>query len=525
MHGIQDDLLLRPDALSMRPAMKIGRAHLDPATRCLEGPEGRATLEPRTLQLLVALAEAEGQVVSRAMIEARCWGVPVSEDTLNQAIASLRRAARAAGGFRVETIPRTGYRLVTEPMPATEPPAEQRREAMPSPSRRALLLGGAAVAGAGGLGLVAFLRSRPDPRVADLLLRGQEKLRYSMQPATAEAAALFAEAAELAPQDSVVWGWRARATCRQARGAAPDKSEALHAQCELVLDRAEELDPRNPNVIGARALLPVAGNSPQMQEDRFLAAHAQAPGNTELIDRLEVIAQAAGRTRSSLSWNTKGMAVDPDMAGFWWKRALKLWIMGDWRQSDLVIDHAMQRWPRHPVVWNARLTTLAFSNRAAAGLQLIADPAIRATGIPPELVELWRLGLVAITSRSDIAAARAAFTAAAPSAPGFAVHAVMFLSALGELDAAYAVAEGFLFHRGPLVGSAAGPPVRKSFVDNLDWANTQWLFMPATAAFRADPRFPDFARDLGLVAYWKARGAAPDPIHGVPMERFQLAGT
>ena len=39
---------------------------------------------------------------------------------------------------------------------------------------------------------------------------------------------------------------------------------------------------------------------------------------------------------------------------------------------------------------------------------------------------------------------------------------------------------------------------------------TNLLFMPSTAAMRADPRFAALVDELGLASYWKQSGMLPD---------------
>ncbi len=66
------------------------------------------------MQVLVCLARAVGEPVSRDMLAQACWGgVVVSEDAVNRCIQRLRRLGEEAAGesFVIETIPRVGYRL------------------------------------------------------------------------------------------------------------------------------------------------------------------------------------------------------------------------------------------------------------------------------------------------------------------------------------------------------------------------------------------------------------------------------
>jgi len=70
------------------------------------------------MQVLVALAQADEQVVSRDELIDSCWeGRIVGDHALNRCIHALRRLARPIDGppFEIETIPRIGYRLVRCP--------------------------------------------------------------------------------------------------------------------------------------------------------------------------------------------------------------------------------------------------------------------------------------------------------------------------------------------------------------------------------------------------------------------------
>jgi TolB-like protein/DNA-binding winged helix-turn-helix (wHTH) protein/Tfp pilus assembly protein PilF len=77
-------------------------------------------LEAKVMQVLVYLAENAGSVVTRTELEQQVWaGRVVTEDSLTAAIAKLRRAlADDAHAPRViETIPKSGYRLIAAVVP------------------------------------------------------------------------------------------------------------------------------------------------------------------------------------------------------------------------------------------------------------------------------------------------------------------------------------------------------------------------------------------------------------------------
>ena len=103
-----------PVNLAWEPDFALGDLRVSPSTREVGRDGWTDGLEPRVMQVLVALHQARGAVVSRDMLIARCWdGRIVGDDAINRAIGRLRRLSRADRGasFMIETIPRVGYRL------------------------------------------------------------------------------------------------------------------------------------------------------------------------------------------------------------------------------------------------------------------------------------------------------------------------------------------------------------------------------------------------------------------------------
>jgi DNA-binding winged helix-turn-helix (wHTH) protein len=159
----------RPVRLADDQPLWLGALHVLPATRQVVREGVSETLEPRIMQVLVALAHANGAVVSRDELFARCWeGRIVGDNAVHRAIAKLRDLGAKFGGgaFHIETIAKVGYRMIAaqvssgsslhaqfEPQPA---PLHLR------PHRRALALSvGALAIGGGGepCGLLAPIRS------------------------------------------------------------------------------------------------------------------------------------------------------------------------------------------------------------------------------------------------------------------------------------------------------------------------------------------------------------------------------
>src|SRR6516225_353009 len=95
--------------LAREPAFDLGAARVRPAYREVVVGAVSASLQPRVMQVLVCLAQAGGEPVSREVLAQRCWGgVAVGEDALNRCIQHLRRLSQeqAGDGFVIETIPR-----------------------------------------------------------------------------------------------------------------------------------------------------------------------------------------------------------------------------------------------------------------------------------------------------------------------------------------------------------------------------------------------------------------------------------
>jgi len=101
--------------LAQAPDFSIGRIKVQPSTRQIELDGKYRTLEPRVMQVFVALAQRGRQVVSRDQLAQWCWGGRiVGDDALNRCIAKVRHLGSESGAFEIQTIPRVGYRLAEE---------------------------------------------------------------------------------------------------------------------------------------------------------------------------------------------------------------------------------------------------------------------------------------------------------------------------------------------------------------------------------------------------------------------------
>jgi len=115
----------------------LGSLSVRPARCEIEQGGATQTLQRRVMQVLVALAQARGSVVSQHDLVIRCWrGLSVSDDAIVRCISKLRKIAAGYTGppFAIETIPGVGYRLTSprfvehehEPAAGRAPPGRNR---------------------------------------------------------------------------------------------------------------------------------------------------------------------------------------------------------------------------------------------------------------------------------------------------------------------------------------------------------------------------------------------------------------
>jgi len=108
--------LCAPIVLAHERSFRIGDAEFHPATREVRFAGRTAIIEPRVMQTLIALQRAGGAVVNKDDLLRSCWeGRIVGDDAINRVISRLRGVAEKEAGraFRIETITKVGYRLLS----------------------------------------------------------------------------------------------------------------------------------------------------------------------------------------------------------------------------------------------------------------------------------------------------------------------------------------------------------------------------------------------------------------------------
>jgi tetratricopeptide (TPR) repeat protein len=382
-------------------------------------------------------------------------------------------------------------------------------------SRRKIVAGGLVLgAGSAAIGAWSVFGSRPDPRVTELLHRGEQAMRVSLPETNANAAKALRDATRLDPSNARAWGLLALTLRDIAEETDPAQVSKAVVDTETAARRALAIDPLEANARTALATVrPEFGNWDQT-EDALRAILKDSPDNVAALSYMVMILQAVGRARESWDLNERAVALDPLSPVLLFRRGLKLWILGRVPEADLAIDRALQLWPKHPAVWNARLYIFAFTGRAGAALAALDDASQRPERFRKPAIDFWRSSLRALEtgSREDVKEAVRINVEAAPKSPYFAAASMMVLSMLNELDSAFAVAEGALLRRGPLIGTLWAGKNTMAVYDQY-WRRTMNLFTPATAAMRADPRFRSLCDGMGMIGYWRKRGIGPDAMY------------
>lgn len=494
--------------MALMPDFSAGPLRVSPARRRISGPAGEANVEPLIMQVLLILLHAQGRVVTRTELFDECWGgVMVGDDSLNRAVGKVRKTIGevAPGLLEIETIPRTGYRVTGDILGGATVPLLH--SDTPRGLSRRVMLGSAAAAAAVAGGGYWAIRSRQNGRFEQLMDKGTDQLEYgevSMEPAE-----LFRQAVALRPNDARALGLLAFSLLMNAepafnRGAGADVEEAQEA-----MQRALSADPRQPEALLAKVALERSVLDMDGTETRLRDVLAISPGNFFAMRDLWDVLQCGGRSVEALGLVERAIAQKPLAASANYPRAQLLWITGQVAEADRVIDRAMLYWPRHRFVRFARFMIYAFTGRPEAALAMLEKKETAPQNFPEPSIDLWKVLLPALQTRSAgaVTTARRASLERTQKDQGLTAQSVMTLSALGELDAAFEIADRLLLFRPLPDAKATGA---KGLPASRAWRFTPWLFTPPCAAMRVDPRFNELCEGIGLTDYWRKRGVRPD---------------
>jgi DNA-binding winged helix-turn-helix (wHTH) protein len=487
--------------LAHEPPFSVGNLRVDPPTRQIESATARETLEPRVMQVLVALARANGRIVTRDELIAWCWdGRIVGEDAINRAIFRLRQVAGEIGGgsFGVETITKVGYRLTGQTVASSAIV-----KAKASVDRRTWIAAAAAsVAGAAGIG--AWLkpwRHRPDPEAVELVRLGDLAQRASRPDQTRQAVTYFERAVRVDPQYGAAWGALALSYTHGLDGFSEAQLASFPARIRSAAARALELDPDNADAqLALACVTPIYRNWARM-EPELQRIRDRYPDHWLANGRLAILYYQVGRLLEGAALHRGVIERDPMIPGPYAFAATALSNAGRIQEADALLKEAADRWPANPFIWVARYNHLLFSGRPASAAALVADPEARPSGMPDEEVAPYLTLARAVERRqpADVDSTVRFLTEMAQSDVRAIGDAAPLFALLGLPDLAFSSMDRYFLDRGSFGKPSPIGPYTRRFTDFLFW-------LPMAGA-RSDRRFAELTGRIGLDAYWAARDA------------------
>jgi DNA-binding winged helix-turn-helix (wHTH) protein/TolB-like protein len=589
--------------LSSAGRFRVGAANIDPPSHEATFGGSAERLQPQNLKVLVALADRRGRLVTRDELIRRCWdGRVIGEDVINRAISTLRQFAERAGGFFIETVPRSGYRLVE-----TSPPRKRQWvitvvsliivalaavEFFELPRRGNVRL-------IPTISVLPFATASADPQERELASDARDAVVHALSQtefrvrlansATDEgrSASDFALSANVGKnsgkfvvtvqvQDTVHGAIVYSQVFEAAQVSAGDLPERIGAQIAgslgwtsslLRSERSHSSDPaitavlfgqnnsyqtvrqiaaKAPNSAIAQIALAFAAGSvledlPRDQRTETAAVARQAMervrvlepryGGTEILwcalhsrvrmfecenhlrsgmrndpdspwveSSLASLLKDVGRTNEALRFASNALGHDPYAE---WKIGITLRMLevtGRGDEADALYGDSLRWWPEDLTIFSNRV--YGIMGRGDFGALARAIQQVQKTNFASRVNP--GLPVLAAIHAKDLPQVRKLCPVDQPGS--FKRDLCMLaLAHLGDNDQAFALVAQTYPNR---IGRT---PVEedKLWLDNPRWGETDILMGPAAEPLRRDPRYLDFARRVGLLAYWRT-GRLPD---------------
>lgn len=497
--------------LAHEPPFVIGPLSVDPPTRQVTNDGRSMTLEPRVMQVLVALARANAAIVTRDELIERCWdGRIVTDDAINRVLSRIRHVAEGigAGAFKLETITKVGYRLTVNGQrpAATAPAAPARAMSAPLP-RRSLLVGAGAFAALGLTGLGLWERRkpayRPDPEALAYYRRGIAVREAGLLEVYHQADAWFRQAVAIDPEFADAWGALALQRSFRLDIVSEADLRPLAEQSRSDSKRALELDPDQPEAIAALAMIPTKFHRWGAAENEMRRVHDSHPGVWMLDSQLGRLMGDVARWDEAIRLLRQVSKSHPTIP--YPHIALTYVYLGAGRLEEAAAEstRSLARWPNNPGIWPMHIDILGECGRTSEAVAFAADE--RARPLRREgNVRLFTAMTQALDTRAedDIGRFRSMVYASVHQDVRIGAFAALKMSALGAVDEAYELLDAYFFRRGRFAANA--PPM-----SDLSRRDTDFLFFPGSRHLRRDPRFHKLIHALGLNAYWDSIGVAP----------------
>ena len=334
------------------------------------------------------------------------------------------------------------------------------------------------------------------------LLAAHSALRWNRSHDWARRIQLSRDAIKIDPRFAFSHSMMAWADTNAVRlNAFPDQSDALAAEARREAQKALDLDPDDAGAYFALAMLQkrIAARESVLAQglarDSHPASLRAALNGVQSNSLLSV-----GRIRLALPYSDRALALDP-LSPIQVSDAAKAYLLAgrkDYAQD--LLARGLARWPDHPDMLGAQLYMLTFFDRPDAAGRFLEDPT-HAAVLGQAGAKAWRSYLAAKASPDAAHREQAAQEVVRLASHGLFNPriAILMLAQLGDLDDAF----------------AALADLRNDISDVSGFQYTA-----AAAPLRRDARFLTFARDSGLLEYWRNSGQMPDVCQGPAAETW-----
>ena len=490
----------------IRP-FRVGSAQVRPATREVVCGARREILEPRMMQVLVALADANGEILSRDDLVALCWGGrAVTDDAINRVLSRLRIVGRRVGAYRIETIVKVGFRLVPTGADRLHGTADAPGASDGGRIDRRTILGGAAALGAIATAALLLHRSshRPSSEARDLFERGELAQREGMLDETRQAISFFEQSVQIDPSYADAWGALALSYDHLLEGAPDTEVAGLPERIRSAAARALQLEPSNADAQLALASIPPTYRNWAWKESALRALARRFPRHWLIHGRLAVLLYQVGRFSEGIEFHKQALAIDRMLPIAYASMSQAMLNAGRLQEAQAQLDRAHQLWPAHPVLWQTRYDFLIFSGRPDAAASFIGDPDSLPSGFgAPEVAPRLRLARALETRLpADIETSIDDFHKSALADVAAIPYSAAIFSLFDRFDLTFDSLERYYFNIGTFGRSA---PISK-----FTRRTTDWLFSPPMAQVRPDARFGSLLKRTGIADYWSASHTLPD---------------
>ena len=498
------------DLAHIRP-FRIGDVGVRPATREVVRGEQRETLEPLVMQVLVALASARGEILSRDDLIDACWGGrAVTDDALNRVLSRLRALARTFGGFEIETITKVGYRLVEDGAdePSEASPAAANAGRTFALDRRELIAAGAAVAVAvAGTGAVLWKqpwRHRPPAEALDYFRRGEIAQRQGFSGQSRQAISFYEQAVRIDPLYSDAWGALALAITHVLEGYGQAETRALPGRLVFAAQRALGLDPGNADAQLALVLIKPSFRNWLGMEARLRRFTTRYPDHWLGIGRLGALLFDVGRLDAGIRFHERLKQIDPLLPVGQAYLANAMLSAGRLPEAEALLEAAHERWPAHPSLWTMTYRLLLYSGRPQAAAAFAMEPDFRPDEMKAEDVAAFVRLARAIDNRQPAEIEASVYYLAKRAEVD--VHSITssapIFAMLGRPDLTFSAWDRYFLNRGDFAVPTPIEPFSRRY--------TRELFSLPMAPLRSNPRFARLLQRIGLEDYWAQTGTVPD---------------